>query len=266
MTFNIELDTEKIRSHIGGNLVGSEVLTVKEVDSTNELAKQYFQNDAPEGMVFLAECQTKGKGRSGRTWHSPPGVGVFLSVLLRPVIPAKHIPQLTLMAGVAVAMAVNKISPIPVSLKWPNDILLNGRKLGGILCELVSGQDGWGVVIGIGVNVNHQRDQFPEDLRDLATSLLLENGHATDRTLMAISILERLDEGYQDYLQGGTEPLTKNWTQLTDMFGKPVCLTLGKQSISGTALGLDEQGRLIVCMENGQKRAFSSGEVTLHRE
>ena len=266
MAFNIELDTGKIRSLVGGNLVGSRVLTVQEVDSTNELAKRYFQDDAPEGMVILAESQTKGKGRSGRTWHSPPGVGVFLSVLLKPAIPVAQIPQLTLLAGVAVAKAVNAINPLPANLKWPNDILMNGKKLGGILCELVAREGRWGVVIGIGVNVNHRRDQFPEDLRELATSLYLENDQTTDRTLMAISILEHLDHEYRDFLQSGMAPLVKNWTRLTGMFGKPVCLTHANESISGTAQGLDERGRLVVRMEDGQQRAFDSGEVTLRRE
>jgi len=258
------LDAGKIKFQVGVNLVGSQVLAVKEVDSTNELAKRYFQNNAPEGMVFLAEFQSKGKGRSGRAWHSPSGAGIYLSVLLKPSIPAIQIPPLTLMAGVAAVKAINDFSPLPASLKWPNDILLNGKKLGGILCERVSNEGRWGVVIGIGINANQKRDQFPEELRDLATSLCLENGEAVDRTALVISILKRLDQEYQVFLKEGTETLTKNWTQLTDMLGKPVRLAHGDRLICGTALRLDDQGRLVIRTQDGQERAFGSGEVTLH--
>ncbi|MGV7220137.1 MAG: biotin--[acetyl-CoA-carboxylase] ligase [Nitrospinales bacterium] len=265
MSLYSEVDIQKIKSQLSENLIGSNIIFVNEVGSTNELAKSYVEKDLSEGMVFLAESQSKGKGRSGRTWHSPAGTGIYMSVLLRPDIPIVQLSPLTLMTGVAVAKAINLFQSNSVDLKWPNDILLNGKKLGGILCELVPFQEKYWVVLGIGVNVNHEIDHFPPDLTEIATSLYLENEKILDRVMVINSILNNLNMEYLSYLSKGIKPIIQDWTRLTNMFGKLIQLTLAERSISGVAIGLDDQGSLILRMEDGELRTFNSGEVTLHK-
>ena len=263
MPLSNNLDIRRIKSRSGFTLIGSEILAVEDVDSTNELAKRYFQKAAPEGMVFLAESQNKGKGRAGRTWYSPEKSGIYMSVLLKPDLETIQVPPLTLMAGVATVKAVNEFSRSPAALKWPNDILLNGKKLGGILCELSFHEDRSAVVIGIGINVNTEKSQFPADLQEMATSLLQANGEPVDRAQLVISLLDNLDREYQTFLKEGTPALAKSWAQHTEMFGKQIRLTHKAKSITGTAQRLDDEGRLVILTEDGKEMAFDSGEVTL---
>ena len=265
MNLYSQVDVQKIKAKVGENLIGSNIILVNEVGSTNDLAKSHVEQDAIEGMVFLAESQTKGKGRSGRTWHSPPGAGIYLSVLLKPDIPLIQLSPLTLMTGVAVARAIDTFYSPSVNLKWPNDILLNGKKLGGILCELVPLKEKFWVVLGIGVNVNHKVDQFPPALREIATSLFIEYEKNFDRTLLITLILKSLDHEYHAYLNNGVKSIIEHWTGLTKMFGNQILLTHGGRSVGGVALGLDDQGGLILRMENGEIKTFNSGEVTLHK-
>jgi BirA family biotin operon repressor/biotin-[acetyl-CoA-carboxylase] ligase len=266
MSLYTEVDVQKIEAEVGECRIGSKIILVNEVDSTNELAKSYVENDPPEGIVFLAESQTKGKGRSGRSWHSPPGAGIYLSVLLKPDIEVIQLSPLTLMTGVSVAKAVNLFQPFSVDLKWPNDILLNGKKVGGILCELVPFNEKFWVVLGIGVNVNHVVDQFPSDISEIATSLCIQNEKKFDRTLLIISILKCLGQDYHSFLTNGIKTIVNDWAELTTMFGKSIKLTQGGQSIEGVALGLDDQGSIILLLQNGEVKTFNSGEVTLHKE
>ena len=263
MSLYSEVDAQKIEAEVDECLVGSKIILVNEVDSTNELAKSYVVNDPPEGIIFLAESQTKGKGRSGRSWYSPPGAGIYLSVLLKPDIEVIQLSPMTLMTGVAVANAVNSFQRLSVDLKWPNDILLNGKKLGGILCELVPFNEKFWVILGIGVNVNHEADHFPPELCEIATSLCLQNEKNFDRTQLVISILKNLNQGYHSFLSEGIQPIIEDWTDLTSMIGKPVQMTHGGRSIQGVALGLDEQGSIILRLQNGELKTFKSGEATL---
>jgi BirA family biotin operon repressor/biotin-[acetyl-CoA-carboxylase] ligase len=248
MSLYSELDVQKIEAEVDACLVGSKIIIVNEVDSTNELAKSYVENHPP-----------------GRSWHSPPGAGIYLSVLLKPDIEVIQLSPMTLMTGVAVANAVNSFQPLSVDLKWPNDILLNGKKLGGILCELVPFKEKFWVVLGIGVNVNHEADHFPLELSEIATSLYLQNGKYFDRTQLVISILKNLNHRYLSFLSEGIQPIIEDWTDLTKMIGKPVQMTQGGQSIEGVALGLDDQGSIILELQNGELKTFNSGEVSLHK-
>lgn len=231
-----------------------------EVDSTNEVAKKYLANSAPEGLIIVSDAQSNGRGRLGRSWYSEGGVGLYLSLLLKPDIAPLHYPQLTLMAAVAVIDAINEFSNLPATLKWPNDILLKGKKLCGVLAEYCQNSNNNGAIIGIGINVNQPK--FPEPLREIATSLRIENGKMVNRLELLRSVIGHLDKEYQAFLADGANPLTQKWTQRSDMFGKNVTLTQGTHIISGTALRLDENGNLILRTENGDEQSYSGGEVT----
>ncbi|MEE2987054.1 MAG: biotin--[acetyl-CoA-carboxylase] ligase [Nitrospinota bacterium] len=256
------LDAAMLQSNLDSILIGEKLLVFQETASTNDLAKTYFQEGAVQGLILIADRQTDGKGRFGRSWHSESEVGIYTSILLVPDLPVETLSGLPLLAGVAVVTAVNEFSHPNASLKWPNDILLNGKKLGGVLCETVRNPQGQtGVVVGIGINVNH--NSFPEELRSIATSIHLEMGHPIDRQALILSLLHHLDREYQDFLIKGIAGITAKWSQHTKMFGSSITLIKGKTRIHGTALQLDEKGNLVIRTPEGNTMAFDSGEVTM---
>jgi BirA family biotin operon repressor/biotin-[acetyl-CoA-carboxylase] ligase len=249
-------DLEKIRDLARPRIIGSEILVFDEVDSTNNLAKSRLAQN--EGLMIVADSQTKGRGRLGRSWHSEKGSGIYLSFLLKPKIDPARFPRLTLMTAVAVANAINAVCHCRATLKWPNDILLNGKKICGILAEYCEEQNA--VVIGVGINVN--QSQFPESL-EIAASLRMETGKTVDRVELLHSVINHLDREYGDFLAGGEQNLAQRWTGLSDMFGKKITLAHGAKTIEGVALGLSDMGNLLVRAEDGRELSFDSGEVTV---
>ena len=264
MTYDFKTDATEIKDNLDCTLIGSTVLLLPEVDSTNQLVKKYFENGAEEGLVAIAETQTAGRGRFGRTWYSPAEKGIYLSVLLNPRLPPSHLSRLTLMAGVATVSALNEFIRQRATLKWPNDILINGKKACGLLCEYSQAPDGTtGIIIGVGINTNHLPEQFPEELRGTSTSLLIENGLPVKRLSLIRSLLNHLDQEYQVYLTDDGQETLQKWTLNTDLFERQVIITRGSDITRGIAMRLDDSGRLIVQTEGGGERAFDSGEVTL---
>jgi BirA family biotin operon repressor/biotin-[acetyl-CoA-carboxylase] ligase len=258
----------EIKRHPTTRLVGREILAFAAVESTNDLIKRYWEDGYDEGLVIMADAQSRGKGRWGRHWHSPSGMGIYLSALLRPELPAERIPQLTLMAGAAVAAALDPLCRCKPSLKWPNDVFLNGKKLAGVLCEYLppngpgEQRPPGGVVVGIGVNVNHQPADFPAELRTTATSLRIENGGIVDRSTLALSLLACLDAEYQAFLKDGMAALARNWSARSEMFGKKITFSRAGAFYEGVAQRLDDEGRLVMLSDAGHELIFDSGEVT----
>jgi BirA family transcriptional regulator, biotin operon repressor / biotin---[acetyl-CoA-carboxylase] ligase len=257
------LDAEKIRNDLPPARLGAKILVFDAINSTNDLARKHLEEGAQEGLVLMAESQTHGRGRMGRSWESSPGTGVYMSVLLKPEIQPQRLPLLTLLAGVAAVQAVNAFANRKAQLKWPNDILLNGKKISGILSEYHPTPGGGNaVIIGIGVNANHSPSDFPEELRSIATSLRIETGRPVDRTALACALIRHLDREYNAFLQGESDVIEK-WMHYSDMSGKKVSVTRGTAVIHGTALGLDSLGRLLIRTTDGKEMAFDSGEVSL---
>ena len=235
-----------------------------ETDSTNaEIIRHLSNHPAEEGLVVLADCQTGGKGRSGRVWHSAPGTGIYLSMLIQPTLFPEQLPIVTLMAGLATAIAVNEFIPHPAQLKWPNDLLLNNKKIAGVLCEYHATKVP-AVIIGIGINVNHT--QFPADIKDIATSLKLESGLETNRTTLIKQLVTQLDFQYSELKNNKVQALIDNWTRHSDLFGKSISISKGEQSITGKAIRLDPQGRLVILNESGKEIVLDSGEVRIQRK
>jgi len=255
------IEEQWIRENLKNSSFGNQIITQDAVDSTNDLAKQRILQGPSEGLVILADSQYQGKGRLGRQWFSEPGTGVYLSV----VLPAPEGPEwasrLTLVAGLAVASAINAFSAVKAELKWPNDILLNGKKVSGILCEFVQTENQSGIVVGIGINCNHAA--FPKELETLATSILHENGTPVERPQLIVETLRCLEREYKIYLDDGLEKIVTRWMDQSEMFERHITVTRGKTVFSGTALRLDASGRLVVLTDKGEERAFDSGEVTL---
>jgi BirA family biotin operon repressor/biotin-[acetyl-CoA-carboxylase] ligase len=260
------LSAEKIKNKLNSRKIGSKILIFSAVDSTNEQTKQYLEQDAPEGLVLIAETQTQGRGRRGRDWVSIPGAGIYLSVILKPKIHPRRLPQLTLLAGLATTLAINEFTDQKALLKWPNDVLLNGKKCCGILSEThPTRTDETGVIVGIGINANHSPPDFPDEIKSTATSLRIETGNTIDRLSLICALLGHLDKQYNGFLNDPNQALMEKWLENSDLVGKKITVTHGKSATNGTALGLDSQGRLLMRSEKGEEMAFDSGEVSLHQ-
>ena len=244
-------------------VIGSRIEIEDQVDSTNEVAKQHIRQGCAEGLVIVADCQSQGKGRAGRSWTSTPGVGIYFSTVIIPQEKKENRPQFTLMAGVAAISAIQEFCLAETTLKWPNDILSADKKLCGILCETCpTANGGIAIVVGIGINVNQLK--FPQEIQASATSLkILNNGASVDRNALIHSLMRHINSEYMGMMQtGGVENLIEKWSSLSDLFGKKITFKVGNTSIQGQAIGLNPAGNLIVATENGNETAYSAGEIT----
>ena len=231
--------------------------------STNDDAKQLAQEGAPQGTVVLAEQQHQGRGRQGRSFASPAGVGIYMSLLLRPEIEISRLPQLALVAAVATAAAIAEMSALPVELKWPNDVMIGNKKMGGILTESVFRADLSAVaIVGIGINVNTALEQFPSELRHQVTSLALAAGRFVSRPSLIAAILNRLEPLYHTFQQQGLAPILPHWLHYGRIAGKPVRCSTARGVEEGVVLGLDEDGALLVRGPDDSRLRVVSGEVT----
>ena len=220
MSYDFKFDARKIKDSLNCERIGSDILFIPEVDSTNNLAKKYLLDGADEGLVLVAESQTKGKGRLGRNWHSPAETGIYLSLILKPDLKPDSFSFFTLLGGVATVSTLNEFSNQRASLKWPNDIVINNKKISGLLCELIQTQGKpHGLIIGIGINANHLGEQFPSNLKKKSTSLRIVNGAPVDRLTVIQSLLMQIDLEYNTYLTQGKQPVIKKWCLNTDLFG-----------------------------------------------
>ena len=228
-----------------------------EVDSTQNVARALADAGAPEGTVVWADHQTRGRGRLGRPWTDEPGAALLISIILRPAAAFARLPQISLLAGAAVAEAVREESGLPVALDWPNDLLLHGRKVAGILAESFTSRDGSAVVIlGIGFNVNQTR--FPDDLQSRATSLALETGRQFDRETLLKALLLRLEGWYHRWGAEGFAPVREAWRQGSRTLGRRVTADEG---IGGIAVDLAEDGALIVQTDSGVTVRVLAGDL-----
>ncbi len=242
--------------------IGRRIVSVRETESTNHLAFRRAEEGADDGTVVLAESQTGGKGRLGRRWESPPGVNLYCSVILRPPILPVNAPQLTFLSAVAVARAIESVTHLQPRIKWPNDILVHERKVAGLLNEMSAETDTihW-VVLGIGVNINMEKEQFPDDLRYPASSLLLEEGAPVGRVEFTRTLLSVLDSLYDEFLCRGFESVREEWLARAMIRGRRVTVSAGDGDMEGTVDGIDADGALLLRTCDGVSRRVLSGDV-----
>ncbi len=241
-----------------------DIIYFTQTDSTNVRAKLLANEGAPEGTVVVAEEQTKGRGRRGRSWFSPPGKGIYSSIILRPSISPQEAPKLTLMASVAVAESLLALTSLNVNIKWPNDILISGRKIAGILTEISTEMDSIDyVVIGVGINVNTPRESLPPDIKDIATSVLMETGKPFLRISLMRAYLERLEIHYETFRTRGFEPVMNRWKHLADIIGRRVMVDLIDRTRIGDVVDVDKDGFLIIREQGGALERIISGDVTM---
>ncbi len=252
----------EIRSALTTGTIGKKVFFYPSIDSTNIKAFELARSGEPEGTVVIADAQSNGKGRIGRRWESPPGVNVYTSIILRPDCPPQAAQNLTFLSAVAVAEAVGAVCPGRPTVKWPNDILIDSRKVAGILLEMDSEADRVHFVIaGIGVNVNMKAMMLPDPVRSIATSLAEKSGHEVDRTHFVRTLYASVEKWYKIYLMEGFGPILSAWKGYFDAEGKPVKVISFNRSISGICAGVDESGALLVRDPAGAVVRIISGDA-----
>ncbi len=240
--------------------IGAKIVRVKSCSSTNDLAKELALSGEKEGTVVLAEEQTGGKGTKGRSWHSPRGKGLYLSIILYPPLP--DVSLLPLVAGLAVSDALLSSLRLAIKLDWPNDLVWEGKKLGGILCESgYSGNRVNYVILGIGLNVSHLEEDFPEEIRQQAISLKCITGEGPDEKELLSGLWTALNQWYGLFLKKEADRITRAFLERSTLtLGEEVILVTDKEEISGIYRGIDHQGGLIL-ESGGKKKVHFSAEI-----
>jgi BirA family biotin operon repressor/biotin-[acetyl-CoA-carboxylase] ligase len=261
-------DELKARLRIGSPksepIIGRDIIVYKQTESTSNVLDRLALDGVEEGVVVFAESQTKGRGRRGRIWLSPSGAGLWFSLLLRPRWPPQAVTRITILSAVALVEALREIAGIVAEIKWPNDVLVNGRKLAGILTVMETDSDQVRfVTLGIGVNVRHI--DFPPELQPIATTIEDAHGLPVRRADLAVSLLLALDRLYAQTMAGDFEPITRQWGEHSSTLGKRVAIQVGSHRVEGQAMALDENGSLLVRTDNGRTEHIMGGDVVLEK-
>jgi len=247
-------------------VIGRDIRVFEQTTSTNDVIEKLAHDGVREGVVVFAEAQTKGRGRLGRRWISPGRKGLWFSVLLRPALRPQEATQLTVASATALRRAIQQQTGLPAEIKWPNDILIGGKKVAGILTEMSAELDRVRhAILGIGVDVNLGAGEFPPELRKLATSLKIESGKTISRAELATTILRELDADYARMGGGGFAKVADEWEAHCQTMGRNVTIQIGERKIRGRAESLDEAGALLLRTEHGRLERVIGGDVTLEK-
>jgi BirA family biotin operon repressor/biotin-[acetyl-CoA-carboxylase] ligase len=257
------LSYDELASSINTVWAGKNLLYFDEVDSTNNVIKKEAEAGAPHGTLAVADYQSGGRGRRGRVWKSPHGVGIWMSLLTRPKLSPAAAPMMTLPAALAVANGIREATGLVTQIKWPNDVVVHGKKVCGILTEMSAELEAINyIVTGIGINVN--TEAFPEDIAATATSLRLETGHPVKRSPIVGSIMKAYEEAYAGFMEhGDMTSLLDTYNGMLANRNNGVRVLAPEHEYTGTALGIDEKGSLLVRKEDGAIAHVISGEVSV---
>ncbi|ALS78402.1 biotin--acetyl-CoA-carboxylase ligase [Planococcus kocurii] len=247
--------------------IGREIEYVESCASTQIIAHQLAQEGAPDGTVVLTETQTAGRGRLARKWDSAANKGAWMSIILRPDVAPQKAPQFTLVTAVAVVRAIEEVTGLQPQIKWPNDILLNGKKCTGILTELQSDADGiQALIIGIGLNINQEKDDFDAEVQDIATSLKMESGEAVNRQKLVQSLLFYMELYTHMYIEEGFAMLKILWESYSTTIGQPVRARMTNQTLEGIAEGITDDGVLQLRTADGKLHGIYSADIEMTNE
>jgi len=261
------LHADDLLSRLGKTkVIGRDIRVFEQTTSTNDVIEKLARDGVKEGVVVFAESQTRGRGRLGRKWISPERKGLWFSILLRPDLRPQETTQLTVASATALRRAIQSETGLNPEIKWPNDILIGGKKVAGILTELSAELDRVKhVILGIGVDVNLDVSGFPPELRRLATSLKIETGKAIERPELAATILRELDLDYARICAGKFTAIADEWEAHCSTIGKDVTVQIGGHKLRGCAESLDDDGALLVRGEHGRLERVTGGDVTLEK-
>lgn len=247
-------------------VIGRDIRVFEQTTSTNDVVEKLARDGVKEGVVVFAESQTKGRGRLGRVWTSPTRKGLWFSVLLRPHLRPPETTQLTVAAATALWRAIHEETGLNPEIKWPNDILIRGKKVVGILTELSAEVDRVKhVTLGVGVDVNLTAAEFPAELRKTATSLRIESGKPISRADLATAILRELDQDYARLGAGEFAQVADEWEEHCTTIGQRVVISMGDRKLRGRAESLDDDGALVLRTEHGRLERVIGGDVTLEK-
>ncbi|GKV67969.1 bifunctional ligase/repressor BirA [Sporosarcina sp. NCCP-2716] len=251
-----------IQQYLTTPLYGSTIRYTGTCPSTQLIAHDEAQNGAADGTVIIADEQTAGKGRLSRPWSSAAGKGIWMSVITRPALTPQQAPQMTLVTAVAIVRAIEECTSVTPSIKWPNDILVNGRKLTGILTELQADPDRVkAIILGIGMNVNQEPDDFPSELQSIATSLRIEEGQPVSRAKLVAAVLSYLEQYVSLYVEKGFAPLKLLWESYADSIGRRIRVSTLQETYEAVARGISDDGRLEVQLDDGTIRGIYSADI-----
>lgn len=257
-----KLDINRFLEKLTTERLGRNIKYYDEVDSTNAVAHTLVAEGAPEGTLVFAEKQTAGRGRMGRKWHSPKGKGIWMSLVLKPAIPLSFAPQLTLLIAVALSRAISSFLSLEVGIKWPNDLLIGGRKVCGILLESSAENESLQhVIVGMGIDANLQQDDYPDDLHKVATSLAIESVQQVDRTELMCHLMKEIEQLYLLYLDKGFAPIKLLWEALTISLGRPIRCQTSQGVFEGIAEGIDDAGALLLRLSDGSIKKMYSADI-----
>ena len=256
------LTPDLLRKRVNGKLFGKRFYHFFKTDSTNRVAMELAYAGEEEGAVVLAEEQTQGRGRAGRKWHSEQGTGIYVTLLLRPRLSPVQAPLLTMLAGLSLHSAILAQTGLNAELKWPNDILVQGKKLGGILTEMhAEPSQVRFVIVGIGLNVNQEK--FPDELASIATSLRKESGKSHSRLELLVRLLREFETDYNRFLREGPSYVVGRFAEVSQFAdGKRVRVDTGRDTYSGRTAGLSADGLLLVKRDDGETITVVAGDVS----
>ncbi len=255
---------QEIQNGLSATYIGRKIYYFPELESTNIMAKEkasHKEEEINEGTVIISERQSAGKGRLGRKWFSPEG-GIWLSIILYPQLSPSYIPRITLMTAVAVVKAIERCTQIKAQIKWPNDILINNKKMCGILTEMSAELDliNW-VVVGIGVNVNIKQQEFPEDIREMTTSLKEALRKEISRVRLVQMFLKEFERYYELLKRRKISLILKEWKLYSHTLGKKIKVNIGENVVTGEAIDINERGALILKKGDGELIEIISGTI-----
>ena len=254
---------EEVGSRLKTKWMGRPVRYFEVIDSTNRYAKKAAEDGAPEGLLVIGDEQTAGRGRSGRHWTTPPGTAIAMTILLRPEIAADRIAMTTLVMGLAVTQAVRELYDIPAGIKWPNDVVIDGKKICGILTEMTTDMVSVSyIVVGVGINAN--MDAFPEELQSTAASLKMVLGHEVNRAELIAAVMQHFEYYYEQFLAAGDlSAVMERYNELLLNRGRKVRVLEPGHEYTGMAEGIDSMGELLVRREDGTLARVYAGEVSV---
>lgn len=254
-----ELSVTELKNSLGTKFIGEDIYVFKSVSSTQDAAKKLVEQGAGEGTVVLAETQVKGKGRLGKFFFSPPGVGIWISIILYPGFSASSRISVGLTAALAAANAVRKVTGLRAFVKWPNDVLVRSKKVAGILVETVEKA----IILGAGINVNLDEEQFPVDLRDRATSISRELGKEISRISLIKEFLSQFEHYYIILREEGFSSVIEDLRALSAVIGRQVVVSFNGKKFEGQAVDMDTDGALIIRLDSGVEKRIVAGNIAI---